>query len=86
MSRLTLSASVLVALVAVAVGVFITRPLQTEAATPPSEWPQHRADAGRTGFVDDVFDEDLSLRWVYQAPQPPCPASVSYTHLRAHET
>ena len=71
MSRLTVSASVLVAL---AVGVFVVGPLETEAAAPPSEWPQHRADAGRTGFVDDVFDEHLSLRWVYQAPQPPCPA------------
>jgi len=74
MSRLTVSASVLVALITLAVGVFVAGPLETEAAAPPSEWPQHRADAGRTGFVDDVFDERLSLRWVYQAPQPPCPA------------
>lgn len=40
----------------------------------PAEWPQYRADAARSGYVDDTFDANISLRWVYQARHAPQPA------------
>ena len=77
MSRLTLSVSTLVALAALIVGVLLLGPLGMVAgwsADPPSEWLQHRADAARSGFVDDTFDTDLSLRWIHRSRQAPVPA------------
>lgn len=35
------------------------------------QWPQHRADAERSGFVQDTFGGPLALEWVYQPRQVP---------------
>lgn len=37
----------------------------------PAEWPQYRADARRSGFVDDEFGGALAAEWVYQPRQAP---------------
>lgn len=42
--------------------------------TRPDEWPQYRADSGRTGFSAEQLPEELSLQWVYHAPHAPRPA------------
>ncbi|MGI5820199.1 MAG: PQQ-binding-like beta-propeller repeat protein [Armatimonadota bacterium] len=77
MSRLVLSLSTLVVVATLAGAVLLTGSIGTSpgwSAGPPSEWPQHRGDAARSGFVDDVFDAGVSLRWVHQPRQGPSPA------------
>ncbi len=36
-----------------------------------AEWPQYRADAERSGFVNDTFSETATLEWIYQPRQAP---------------
>ena len=39
-----------------------------------ADWPQYRADSGRTGYTAEVLAEELHLQWEYHTPQPPQPA------------
>ena len=75
MPRLALWVSPLVLLLAA--GFLLPNPVGTMigwSASPPPEWPQYRADAARSGFVDDTLDTGLTLRWIHRARQAPDPA------------
>ena len=37
------------------------------------DWPQYRADSGRTGYTPEQLPSNLSMRWKYEQ-DPPCPA------------
>ncbi|MCB9768839.1 MAG: PQQ-binding-like beta-propeller repeat protein [Candidatus Omnitrophica bacterium] len=39
-----------------------------------ADWPQFKADAGRTGYTPEPLAEDLNLRWVYHPAHAPMPA------------
>ncbi|MBN1292643.1 MAG: PQQ-binding-like beta-propeller repeat protein [Candidatus Latescibacteria bacterium] len=39
-----------------------------------SDWPQYRADAGRSGYTPEQLSENLSLRWIHKSDQAPEPA------------
>jgi len=54
----------------IVVVVFVCFVLSVACTT--GDWPQYRADAGRTGYTADQLPSDLSLRWVYtsQIPMP----------------
>ncbi|MBL8826988.1 MAG: PQQ-binding-like beta-propeller repeat protein [Planctomycetaceae bacterium] len=39
-----------------------------------ADWPTYRADAERSGYVDDRLPAKLSLAWIYRSEQPPQPA------------
>ncbi|MCE5252500.1 PQQ-binding-like beta-propeller repeat protein [bacterium] len=39
-----------------------------------ADWPQYRADAGRSGYSPGTLPANLSLRWVYRSPHAPMPA------------
>ena len=44
---------------------------ESDGSRGPAAWPQYRADAERSGFVDDRVGEPLVLEWVYKPRQVP---------------
>jgi len=38
------------------------------------DWPMYRADSARSGYTAESLPEELSLIWIYEAPQKPTPA------------
>ena len=39
-----------------------------------ADWPQYRANAGRTGYTAEQLPGELHLQWRYQSPHAPEPA------------
>ena len=53
------------------------------------DWPAHRGNAQRNGYVADNLPRDLSLRWTYQPLHGPRPAWSSSPRMgfdRAFQT
>lgn len=45
-------------------------PVWHEPSLEDGDWPQYRADAGRTGYTPVPLAEDLTLKWERTAPKP----------------
>ena len=48
-------------------------PVSKHPSLSAGDWPQYRADAGRTGYTPGQISSNLSLKWKYQQA-PPSPA------------
>ncbi|NQT17302.1 MAG: PQQ-binding-like beta-propeller repeat protein, partial [Planctomycetes bacterium] len=51
-------------------------------ATRAADWPQHRADAARSGYTPERLPDGLLPRWTYRAAHRPMPAWPSRNRLR----
>ncbi len=45
-------------------------PLSRDVSLESGDWPQYRADAGRTGYSPVALPDNLSLKWIRETPAP----------------
>ena len=52
------------------------------AQLPGADWPQHRADAARSGYTAEPLPNRLQLAWTYRARHAPKPAWHTSVRVR----